>query len=164
MTGQFPSYPEIEAALRDAFPHFQSDEPITAEAIRSIGREFTDMVMGWEPQKNEIEFIDHNGKTHTIINDAGDYEVGINPGWVLADDSDLISAPAQGSHPCGEAISHIDVRLADLHEANGVFQSTTRDRSIEIQRNDREIRWLNDLRSILRLSPAVTSTDGKGAP
>jgi hypothetical protein len=91
---------ELEAALRSAFPHFEDDEPITPEAIRRIGHEHVDMIMCWEPQRDEIEFLDHDGKTHKIINEPGDYEVGINSGWVLSDDSDLVSA-AQGKPDCG---------------------------------------------------------------
>jgi hypothetical protein len=86
--GHFPSSAgTIEAALRDAFPHFQSDEPITPEAIRGIGKEYLDMVMSWEPHKDEIEFADHNGTIRKIVYEPGDYEVGINPGWVLEDDT-----------------------------------------------------------------------------
>lgn len=77
---------DIEQALRAAFPHFQDDAPITADAIRSIGREYLEMVMGWEPSKTEIKFIDHGGNLHKIVFEPGDYETGISAGWVLADD------------------------------------------------------------------------------
>lgn len=79
----------IEDALRNAFPHFQDNAPITPEAILSIGKEYLEMVMGWEPVKDEIEFSDHDGNLHTIIFEPGDYEVGIGDGWVLSDDSNL---------------------------------------------------------------------------
>lgn len=78
---------QIEAALRDAFPHFQDGSPITPEAIRGIGKEYLDMVMSWEPHKDEIEFADHNGTIRKIVFEPGDYEVGINAGWVLEDDT-----------------------------------------------------------------------------
>jgi hypothetical protein len=77
----------VEAALRDAFPHFQDGSEITPEAIRGIGKEYLDMVMSWEPHKDEIEFADHNGTIRKIVYEPGDYEVGINPGWVLEDDT-----------------------------------------------------------------------------
>ena len=56
---------ELHAALRDAFPHFQDDALITPEVIRSIGREYIDMVMTWAPVPKQIEFVDmigHPGK------------------------------------------------------------------------------------------------------
>lgn len=77
----------IEAALRDAFPHFQDDAPITPEAIKGIGKEYLEMVMGWEPQKTEIEFADDDGNIRKIVYEPGEYESGSFPGWVLADDT-----------------------------------------------------------------------------
>lgn len=84
---------EIEAALREAFPHFQDDRPITADAIKKIGCEYLEMVMGWEPQKSEIEFIDHDGNTHKIVFDPGEFEIGVGSGWYLDEDSKLICSP-----------------------------------------------------------------------
>ncbi len=84
----------LEPALRDAFAHFQNDEPVTPEAIKAIGREFQDMVMGWEPQKTEMEFADHEGKIRKIVYEPGDYETGIHSGWVLDDDGSLDPAYA----------------------------------------------------------------------
>lgn len=81
---------DIEAALRDAFPHFQDGAPITADAIRGIGREYLEMVMGWEPSKTEMEFTDNDGNVRKIVYDSGDDTVGISSGWVLADDSVLV--------------------------------------------------------------------------
>lgn len=82
---------EIEAALRKAFPHFQDDRPITPEAIKEIGREYLEMVMGWEPQKTEIEFADHDGNINKIVYEPGEFEAGLSPAWVLSDDSKLIA-------------------------------------------------------------------------
>jgi hypothetical protein len=48
-----------------------------------------------------------------------------------------------------EAIALIDERLADLRKASDIFRNTNWDRSSEIQRNDREIRFLRDLRTIV---------------
>jgi len=45
--------------------------------------------------------------------------------------------------------SLIDRRLTDLREANDVFRGMDWDKSRDIQRNDREIRWLIDLRTVL---------------
>lgn len=47
------------------------------------------------------------------------------------------------------AINSIDERLADLREANENYKTHSRDRSSEIQRNDREIYFLRNLRSEL---------------
>jgi hypothetical protein len=93
-----PSSAGIESALRAAFPHFQDGAEITADAIRSIGREYLDMVMSWEPQKTEIEFADHNGTIRKIVFEPGDYEAGIGDGWVLEDDT-LDAAQAVGKLP-----------------------------------------------------------------
>lgn len=90
----------IESALRDAFPHFQDDAPITPEAIKSIGREYLEMVMGWEPQKTEIEFADDDGNIRKIVYEPGEYEAGTYPGWVLDDSASLPSAqPAHAQAP-----------------------------------------------------------------
>jgi hypothetical protein len=61
-----------------------------------------------------------------------------------------------------EAVDLIDKRLADLREANEIFRKHRWDRSGDIQRNDREIRWLIDLRTIIsNPSPnAVTGSSG----
>lgn len=80
---------ELEGALRDAFPHFQDDEPITRESIRAIGREWTDMTMGWEPRQSEIEFVDNAGNMRKLVYEEGDASVGIGGGWALADDEPL---------------------------------------------------------------------------
>lgn len=58
---------------------------------------------------------------------------------------------AQISREPDEALSLIDKRLADLREANDIFRASSWDRSTSVERNDREIRWLIDLRTILRL-------------
>jgi len=62
-------------------------------------------------------------------------------------------AAAQGVSSCGELFSLIDTRLADLREANDIFRKMSWDRSSDIQRNDREIRWLIDFRTLLPASP-----------
>lgn len=49
--------------------------------------------------------------------------------------------------PESEALSRIDRRLADLREANDVFHGMDWDKAVE--RNNREIHWLADLRSML---------------
>jgi hypothetical protein len=103
----------IEAALRDAFPHFQSEEPITPEAIRDIGKEYLDMVMSWEPHKDEIEFADHNGTIRKIVYEPGDYEVGINPGWVLEDDTLDQPQEAWKCFHCSETFT--DPEAAKVH-------------------------------------------------
>jgi len=77
--------------------------------------------------------------------------------------SEVPSGVAQGSGGCGEAIAHIDRRLADLAEANALYGKDQRlGAPDKIARNDREISWLKDLRSILRLTSQVTSTDRGG--
>jgi hypothetical protein len=78
---------KLEAALREAFPHFQDGSPITAERIKSIGAEYLDMVMGWEPSKTELEFQDQDGDTHKIIYDGGVEESGIFCGWIIPEDA-----------------------------------------------------------------------------
>ncbi len=50
--------------------------------------------------------------------------------------------------PC-EASSLIDKRLVDLREANDIFREMDWDKSRDIQRNDRKIRWLIDLHTVL---------------
>lgn len=72
---------EIIKALRQAFPHFQNDEPITPEVIIKLGREHLDLIMDPGPQR--IEFVDHEGKTQAIVYESGDSSVGIGDGWVL---------------------------------------------------------------------------------
>ena len=52
--------------------------------------------------------------------------------------------------------SLIDRRLTDLREANDVFRGMDWDKSRDIQRNDREIRWLIDLRTVLTSDHAPT--------
>jgi len=79
---------DIEQALRDAFPHFQDDSPITPERIREIGKEYSEMVMGWQPCVNEIDFTDQNGDTRKIVYDSGDHEAGIYAGWTIPEDAD----------------------------------------------------------------------------
>jgi hypothetical protein len=79
--------PDLVAAVRGAFPHFQEGAPITPEAIKSIGKEYLEMVMGWEPQKTEIEFADDDGNIRKIVYKPGEYEAGSFPGWVLSDDA-----------------------------------------------------------------------------
>lgn len=80
----------INEALRDSFPHFQSTcdaepVPILASTIRDIGREYTNMVVSWEPSVSQIDFVDQNGDTRSIIYDSGDPSVGINGGWTIAE-------------------------------------------------------------------------------
>lgn len=71
-------------ALRDAFPHFQNDEPVTPETIKKIGQEYFEMVMGWEPSKTEIEFFDQNGTTRTLVYEDGED----SGGWTIPDAAD----------------------------------------------------------------------------
>lgn len=84
-----------------------------------------------------------------VVNDtdcrAWEYEGG---GWDY--ESSFISAalPAPAEH---EAVIHIDRRLVDLREANEILKKASWDRSSDILRNDREIRWLIDFRTVLRL-------------
>lgn len=47
------------------------------------------------------------------------------------------------------AINLIDERLSDLREANENYKTHSRDRSSDIQRNEREIYFLRNLRSEL---------------
>lgn len=72
----------LESALRQAFPHFQNDEPITPEAIDAIGREYMALVS--DPGVQEITFVDHDGEEKKVIYDEGDRSVGIYGGWVAA--------------------------------------------------------------------------------
>jgi len=63
----------IEAALRDAFPHFQDGAEVTPEAIKKLGSEWFEMVMGWAPVPKEIKFQDANGNDHVLKDDEGWY-------------------------------------------------------------------------------------------
>jgi hypothetical protein len=65
------AYGALCAALRDAFPHFQEDAPITPERIKSLGNEWHDMVMNWEPTKSEIPFVDSEGNTGKLVWEDG---------------------------------------------------------------------------------------------
>ena len=88
----------IEEALRTAFPHFEDGGPITAVMIRAIGQEHREMITGWEPVKDRIDFADASGDTHTIIFDAGDDEVGEKSGWYLDGDGVVVELrPEDGS-------------------------------------------------------------------
>lgn len=68
-------------ALRQAFPHFQDDTPVTPEAIIELGREYMALIMDAGPQR--IEFVDHDGNMKAIVYECGDSSVGIGDGWVL---------------------------------------------------------------------------------
>ena len=83
----------LKAALRDAFPHFQNDEPITAEAIKGVGKEHVDMIMGWAPVRERIEFTDDDGEAFAIVYEHGDFEAGIPAGWCVPEDADWQPAP-----------------------------------------------------------------------
>ena len=64
------------------------------------------------------------------------------------------------SSPVSETpTSLIDRRLTDLREANDVFRGMDWDKSRDIQRNDREIRWLIDLRTVLTSDHAPTPAE-----
>ncbi len=68
--------------------------------------------------------------------------------WSQADDS----APSDPTPPDREAIARLNERLADLAEANALYGKDQRlNAPDKIARNDREIAWLKDLRSILAL-------------
>lgn len=67
---------------------------------------------------------------------------------------------AQGSPDRGELFRLIDERLADLRKANDIFRGMTLDKSSDIQRNDREIRWLIDYRTVL-LQPTQGGDKGE---
>ena len=62
-----------------------------------------------------------------------------------------------------EAVRLVDARLADLRNANDVFREMDWDKSREIQRNDREIRWLIDFRALLITGVAQAETKPKWA-
>ena len=76
---------DIETALRSQFPHFQNGETIDSDAIRTIGREWMDMTMNWEPQKSDLEFADFDGTIRKIVYETGDDDAGIGSGWMVAD-------------------------------------------------------------------------------
>jgi hypothetical protein len=62
--------------------------------------------------------------------------------------------------PDHDPVAFINTRLADLEEANAIYGKDQRlGAPDKIARNDREISWLKDLRSMLRLTSQVTSTD-----
>ena len=75
---------------------------------------------------------------------------------VLAEAGSVAQSPAAPA----EAMNLIDVRLADLREANEIFRKSSWDRSSDILRNDREIRWLIDFRTLLIPTCSVSSTEG----
>jgi hypothetical protein len=58
--------------------------------------------------------------------------------------------PAQGAKT-SPVMARIDARLADLREANETYRKSSWDRSDAIQRNEREIHWLREIRSELLL-------------
>jgi hypothetical protein len=68
---------------------------------------------------------------------------------------------AQGQSERGELFRLIDERLADLRKANDTFRGMDWDKSSDIQRNDREIRWLKDFRSLI---PDVAYTAKEPTP
>ncbi|MGY4288848.1 hypothetical protein ACVWXO_008068 [Bradyrhizobium sp. LM2.7] len=76
--------------------------------------------------------------------------------WVrtvrLASGEEIVCKVPQRSAGNSEAKSLIAERLADLRAANDTFRGMDWDKSSEIQRNDREIRWLLDLRSVLTVN------------
>ncbi len=78
----------ILQALRNGFPHFSHGEEVTPEAIASIAREWTEMVMGWAPVPTTIEFVDQDGTTRTLKYDAGEPDVSISSGWHIPEDAD----------------------------------------------------------------------------
>jgi hypothetical protein len=59
-------------------------------------------------------------------------------------------SPAASASEPAEALQLIKNRLADLREANEIFRKDPRDMSRDIHRNDREIRYLADLNTLLR--------------
>lgn len=72
----------LKNALRQAFPHFQNDEPVTPEAIMKLGKEYMALVIDCGPQR--IEFYDYNDdKIKAIVYESGDSSVGIQDGWEL---------------------------------------------------------------------------------
>lgn len=87
----------IEVALRDAFPHFQDDEPITPEKIKRIGAEWQDMVMNWAPFRTELTFSDQDGETRKIEWLEGEPEVGMFSGYVIPEDADWCVSPNSDS-------------------------------------------------------------------
>ena len=79
---------DIEAALRSAFPHFQSGEPITPEAIKRVGAEWEDMVMNWAPFRTEITFADQDGTPRKLEWMEGEPDVGCFSTYIIPDDAD----------------------------------------------------------------------------
>jgi len=82
---------KVVKVLSQTFRHFQDGEPVTVEAVRQIGREYNEMEI--DPGPQEIEFNDQNGDLRKIVYDKGDRSVGINGGWIIAEDADWIVVP-----------------------------------------------------------------------
>ncbi|MCA6114292.1 hypothetical protein J6524_05025 [Bradyrhizobium sp. WSM 1738] len=97
----------------------------------------------WEKQ---FEGSPWASKFHLIRPDSLEADYG-----TLADKIIAAIQPAglAQSQDASEPVELIDKRLADLREANEIFRKSSWCRSSDIQRNDREIRWLIDLRTIL---------------
>jgi hypothetical protein len=87
-------YEHLCGALRKAFPHFQDDRPITPEAVEAIGKEYLEMVMGWAPQADTIDFQDQDGETRSIVYESGE-PMGPSGGWCIPDDADWEVQPVQ---------------------------------------------------------------------
>lgn len=78
---------EIEAALRAAFPHFQNEEPITAEGILEIGREWMRNLMKG-PDK-EITFTDQDGNERKLVYERSEAATGpYYEGYCIPEDAD----------------------------------------------------------------------------
>lgn len=70
-------------------------------------------------------------------------------------------APAQALR---EPVRFIDARLEDLAEANALYGKDQRlGAPDKIARNDREISWLKDLRSLILTASSTPSTE-RGTP
>jgi hypothetical protein len=99
----------VEAALRDAFPHFQDDAPITPETIRAIGKEWHDMVVNWAPVQYKITFSDQDGTERNLEWEA--FEDGY--GWVIPDSETWEVRDDAQPTPDRELLTEVRTNLAD---------------------------------------------------
>lgn len=77
--------PEIFTALASSFPHFEGREGVTVDGIKALGKEYLEMIQGWEPTLTEIVFTDQDGKERKLTYEWGDYWDGIASGWCIAE-------------------------------------------------------------------------------
>ena len=94
----------IETALCNALPDFQSDEPITPEAILRIVTVWTDMAMNWALSKTELMFSNQDGETPEIDWLDGELDCGSFLGHLISEAADR-EVQINGSDPLCEVLT-----------------------------------------------------------